>query len=88
MGLMWLVILAVRLERDALQEPRSTVEMLTLLCLVAAAVRSAASALTNFTDDDLKFEEEQTPAIQELGLHRDGVVPIALPPEGFSPEGQ
>lgn len=32
--------------------------------------------MTALGTDELRFEEEATPAVQELGLHRDGVMPV------------
>jgi len=75
-GLMWLVMLSVRFERQALQEPRSTATMLALLGLLVVCVRWGASKLE---DEELQFEEAPDPAVLELGLHRDGVMPIGPP---------
>jgi hypothetical protein len=78
-GLMWLVILCVKNKREVLQEPRSILTMLLVLGFVAVAVRWAT---TTGAEHELMFEEAEAPAIQGLGLHRDGVVAFCFPREG------
>jgi hypothetical protein len=80
-GLMWFVMLSVRYERQALQEPQSMTAMLVLFGLAAACVRWGTTALARLEAEDLQFEEMQAPAVLELGLHRDGVMPIGPAPE-------
>jgi hypothetical protein len=80
-GLMWLVMLSVKFERQALQEPRSIVAMLVLFGVAAVCVRWGAAALARLDEDALQFEEASAPAVLELGLHRDGVMPIGPPPD-------
>jgi uncharacterized membrane protein YqjE len=77
-GLMLLVIYSVKNEREVLQDPRSILTMLLVLAVVAAAVRWATTA---GAADELMFEEAEAPAIQGLGLHRDGVLAISFPQE-------
>jgi len=72
-GLMWFVMLSVRFERQALQEPRGTATMLALVGMAAVCVRWGATRLDD--EDELQFEEAPEPAVLELGLHRDGVMP-------------
>jgi hypothetical protein len=79
-GVMWFVILGVKYEREVLQEPGSILTMLLVLGLLAAAARWS-TAPARSPEEDLRFEELQTPAIQQLGLQRDGVMPISLPRE-------
>jgi hypothetical protein len=64
------------LERHALRETGSMSLMLALLAVVCISVRGMAVALAKREDHDLLFEEEALPAVQGLGLHRDGVMPI------------
>jgi hypothetical protein len=64
------------LERDALREPGSMALMLALLAIGFVAVRWTAIALARSEEQELIFEEEVPPAVQGLGLHRDGVMPI------------
>ena len=79
-GLLWGVMLSVKVERQALQESRSTAWMVALFALAACGVRWGTAALARLDVDDLRFEEAPAPAVLELGLHRDGVMPIG-PPE-------
>ncbi|MGD0302572.1 MAG: hypothetical protein ABSE86_36340 [Bryobacteraceae bacterium] len=64
------------LERDALRETGSMAVMLALLAIAFVAVRWTTIALAKSDDRELLFEEEVPPAVQGLGLHRDGVMPI------------
>jgi hypothetical protein len=67
------------LERHALREIGSMAVMLVLLAIACVSVRWTAVALARSEDRELLFEEEVHPAVQGLGLHRDGVMPIGLP---------
>jgi hypothetical protein len=80
LGLMYGVSLSVRFERQALQEPRGMATMLALFGLAAVGIRLGTAALASFEDEELKFEEAPVPAVLELGLHRDGVMPMGPPP--------
>ena len=64
------------LERHALRETGRTLVMLALLLVAWAAVRWTMVALATREEQQLRFEEEETPAVQGLGLHRDGVMLI------------
>lgn len=77
--LMWAVMLSVRYERQALEEPRGTATMLALFGLAAIGVRLGTAALRSFEEEELQFEEAPVPAVLELGLHRDGVMPMGPP---------
>lgn len=66
-------IKAALLERQALREAGTTALMLAGLAAVWVGVRIAA-ALARGEDRELHFEEEETPAVQVLGLNRDGVM--------------
>lgn len=79
-GLMWGVVLGVKFERKALQEPGKMAVMLALFGVAAVGVRLGAAALAR-GEVELRFEEEADPAVLELGLHRDGVMPVGPPPE-------
>ena len=70
-GLMWLVMLGVKLERQALQDSRGIAAMLVLFGAAAVCARWARE-----DEEALRFEEEATPAVLELGLHRDGATPL------------
>jgi hypothetical protein len=77
--LLWGVTLSVKVERQALQESRSTAWMIAIFGLAACAVRLGTAALARLDLDDLRFEEASAPAVLELGLHRDGVMPLGPP---------
>jgi hypothetical protein len=70
-GLMWGVMLGVRWERQALRDGRSTLAMLMFFGAATVCARWARE-----DEEALRFEEEATPAVLELGLHRDGVTPL------------
>jgi hypothetical protein len=53
--------------------------MLALLAVVWVSIRWMTVALARREDHDLLFEEEALPAVQGLGLHRDGEMPIGEP---------
>jgi type VI protein secretion system component VasK len=63
-------------ERHALRGAGSMAVMLALLVFVWIAVRWTTLALARQEEQQLRFEEEEPPAVQGLGLHRDGVMPI------------
>jgi len=65
----------VMLERKALGETGSTAVMLALLMVIWVAVRGTTVALAKSEEQELRFEEEVAPAVLELGLNRDGVMP-------------
>ena len=70
-ALMWGVMLGVKWERQALQDSRGIAAMLVLFGAAAICGRWARE-----DEEELRFEEEATPAVLELGLHRDGVTPL------------
>jgi len=63
-------------ERHALRGAGSMAVMLALLVFVWIVVRWTTVALARQEEQQLRFEEEEPPAVQGLGLHRDGVMPI------------
>jgi len=65
------------LERHALRQVGSTLLMLVLLIVAWVMVRRMTIALARGEEQELRFEEEMSPVVMELGLHRDGVMPIA-----------
>ena len=75
LGLMYFVLFSVQFERDALQEPRTMAIMMALFLIAAVCVRLGTAALARGNEEELRFEEEAAPAVLELGLHRDGVMP-------------
>ncbi len=75
-ALMWLVVLSAHYELQVLQEPRGMMAMLALFTAAAICIRWTMAAIGSFGEEELRFEEAPDPAIFELGLHRDGVVPL------------
>ncbi len=67
------------LERHALRQTGSTALMLALLVVACVAVRWTTVALARGEEQELRFEEEESPAVLGLGLHRDGVMSIGPP---------
>jgi CubicO group peptidase (beta-lactamase class C family) len=63
-------------ERHALRETASMLVLLALLVVVWIAVRWTTMALARQEEQELRFEEEEPPAVLGLGLHRDGVMSI------------
>jgi hypothetical protein len=78
-ALMWAVLLSVKYEQQALEKPRGMATMLALFGLAAVGIRLGTAALADF-EEELQFEEAPSPAVLELGLHRDGVMPLGPPP--------
>jgi CubicO group peptidase (beta-lactamase class C family) len=67
------------LERHALRETGSMALMLALMAVFWAAVRLTTMKLARREEQELRFEEEVIPVVMELGLHRDGVMPVGPP---------
>jgi hypothetical protein len=49
------------------------------LVVACVAVRWTTVALARGEEQELRFEEEESPAVLGLGLHRDGVMSIGPP---------
>jgi CubicO group peptidase (beta-lactamase class C family) len=78
-GLGWFVHLGVTFERQALQEPRTMAVLLVLLAAVAVGIRLGTAALARSETMALQFEELPAPVVQQLELHRDGVMTVGSP---------
>jgi hypothetical protein len=74
-GLLYFIMFSVKFEREMLLQARSTAVMLLPFAVAAFGFR-LWTALTGFGEDELQFEEARDPAVLELGLHRDGVMPL------------
>jgi CubicO group peptidase (beta-lactamase class C family) len=70
-GLFWAVSQAAKLEQLALLKTGTTVLMLVPLALVCAAT---TGLMSDTEEQEPLFEEKMSPAVLELGLHRDGVL--------------
>src|SRR5262249_18756673 len=65
-GLLWAVLASVRYEIEALQNATGMTALIGILLLLAVAARWLAVAAAGTTP--LRFEEEEAPAVQLLGL--------------------
>jgi hypothetical protein len=65
-GLLWAIMSAVKYEREALNEFAGMAPMIALLAVIAVAARWLTTA--NARTSELRFEEEEVPAVQLLGL--------------------
>ena len=74
MGMIWAMLLGAIHEWRALSDTGMYLRLLTVLLIVWAAARWRAGWLAKAEESKLRFEEEEAPAVLELGLHRDGVV--------------
>jgi hypothetical protein len=74
-GLMLFTIRGVVFESEALRSPALYAAMVAFLAIVAVAARWWAVRSTKEEDAVVQFEEVPAPALQTLGLNRDGVVP-------------
>jgi hypothetical protein len=72
-GLVVLVTQSVLFERRALEEPGTTIAMLALIVVVAAAIRWRVTIMAR-ADRELKYDETDPSALLDLGLSRDGGV--------------
>jgi CubicO group peptidase (beta-lactamase class C family) len=79
LGLMYFIMFSVKFEREMLLQARSTAAMLAPFAVAALGFR-LWTTLTTSSEDELQFEEARDPAVLELGLHRDGVMPLGPPP--------
>lgn len=61
-----------RVEWRALQSVRSSVAIMVMLAVIAAALKWWGSLLSKSRELELKFEESPEPAVFALDLHRDG----------------
>ncbi len=75
LALLFLTVKGAEVERRALDDPGSFVKMVVALCILAGLARWRASSLAKSPGSELRFEEEPTPAIFALDLHRDGTPP-------------
>jgi hypothetical protein len=69
-----LLLLGVEFERRALDDPRRYAPMLAVLAVAAFAARWRTVGWGSSEEDELQFEQEETPAITGLGIDRDGAL--------------
>jgi hypothetical protein len=73
------------LERNALQNFAQYTVLLTVLGISAILARWRTLSLSRSEGAELRFEEVEPPAVLELGLHRDGKVPLEPSPPRSQP---
>jgi hypothetical protein len=78
MGMLLFISRGVVLEMQALDYPRKYAAMLAALAIAVGAARWRAVSRANEEDAVVQFEELPVPAIQVLGLNRDGVVRTSM----------
>jgi CubicO group peptidase (beta-lactamase class C family) len=76
LGFMFVMTRGANLERQALDDPGSYAIMIGILGALAITARWRASARAAADDATVQFEDEPEPVVFQLGLHRDGVLPI------------
>jgi CubicO group peptidase (beta-lactamase class C family) len=79
LALLWFIILSVVYERQALADPKLFVPALIGFAVVWACLRWRTTARASEEDAEVQFEEVAAPAVQVLGLNRDGSWPIEPP---------
>jgi hypothetical protein len=79
LALLWFIILSVVYERQALADPKLFVPALIGFAVVWACLRWRTAAHASEEDAEVQFEEVAAPAVQVLGLNRDGSWPIGPP---------
>jgi hypothetical protein len=79
LALLWCIILSVVYERQALADPKLFVPALIALAAVGACLRWRTSVHAKEEYAEVQFEEVAPPAVQLLGLNRDGAWPIEPP---------
>ena len=77
--LLWFIVLSVAYERQALEDPLRFIPVLIGFALVWAGARWRTAARAKEEDAEVRFEETAVPAVQVLGLNRDGSWPIGPP---------
>jgi len=78
-SLLWFIILSVRYELDALEDPARFVPALIGLAVVWACLRWRTAAHARREEAEVRFEELAAPAVLVLGLNRDGAWPMEPP---------
>jgi CubicO group peptidase (beta-lactamase class C family) len=79
LSLLWFIILSVVYERQALADPVLFVPALIGFALLWACLRWRTAAHASAEEAEVQFEEVAAPAVQVLGLNRDGSWPVGPP---------
>ena len=75
-GLMFLIIKGADLERTSFDSPSLYATVAGILALAAVLARWRTSTQAKSEESSVQFEDLEVPAIQSLGLHRDGGLPV------------
>ncbi|MGJ5817707.1 serine hydrolase domain-containing protein [Paludibaculum fermentans] len=81
-ALLWSILLSVMYERQALADPKLFVPALLGLAIIWAVLRWRTAAHAGEEGAEVRFEELASPAVQVLGLNRDGAWPNQSPQPG------
>ena len=65
------------MERSALASTHGTILLVAFLLSVWLGLRMTVLTFARNDEQDVQYEEEPEPAVQGLGLYRDGVLPVA-----------
>jgi hypothetical protein len=76
LGLMFLTAKGAELERESFESPVLFATIAGICLLAAAVARWRTSAQAKSEESTVQFEDLEIPAIQGLGLHRDGGWPV------------
>jgi hypothetical protein len=74
--LLWVIRLNPIFEREVLQRPAGLAAFLLVLALVWGFARWRNAVHAGSLEAEVRFEEADDPAVQELGLSRDGSWPV------------
>jgi hypothetical protein len=77
--LLWTIGLNATYERQVLEDPASLAGLSFVLVFVWACARWRNAAHAKSEEAEVQFEDVEAPAVQELGLTRDGPWPINPP---------
>lgn len=72
LSLLWFIVLSVRYEIEALEDPARFIPALIGLAIVWACLRRRTAAHARSEEAEVQFEDVAAPAVQMLGLNRDG----------------
>ena len=79
LALLWFIVLSVIYERQALEDPARFIPALIGFAVVWAGLRWRTAAHARSEEAEVQFEEVAAPAVQVLGLNRDGAWPSGPP---------
>ena len=79
LALLWFIVVSVIYERQALEDPARFIPALIGFAVVWACLRWRTAAHARAEDAEVQFEEVAAPAVQVLGLNRDGAWPSGPP---------